>query len=264
MQVDILTLFPEMFQGPLNESLLKKAQEKGLLSLNIINFRDFTVDKHKTADDSPYGGGAGMVMKVEPIKKALSRVTSRESCLAACLPAGRSRVILMCPSGKPLTQEKVKELAKEEHLVIICGHYEGVDERVREMVDEEISIGDYVLTGGELPAMVLVDAVARHIPGVVKEEESVKKDSFYEGLLDYPSYTKPEEFEGKKVPGVLLSGHHAEIERWRRKEALRRTLYRRPDLLARVELSDEDRKLLEEIMTEPENKFSVPSTGGQK
>lgn len=239
MQIDILTLFPDMFQGPLSESLLKKAQEKGLLSVNLANIRDFTSDKHKTADDTPYGGGAGMVMKVEPIAKALSRVSGNES-----------RVILMCPTGKLLTQDKVKELAKEKHLIILCGHYEGVDERVRDLVNEEISIGDYVLTGGELPAMVLVDAIARHIPGVVKEEESVQKDSFYEGLLDYPSYTKPEEFEGKKVPEELLSGHHAEIARWRRKEALKRTLFRRPDLLARIELVEQDRKLLGEILLE--------------
>jgi tRNA (guanine37-N1)-methyltransferase len=237
MQIDILTLFPEMFQGPLNESLLKKAREKGLLSLNIINLRDFTTDKHKTADDTPYGGGVGMVMKVAPIAKALSQLTTHNS-----------QLILMCPTGKLLTQEKIKSLAKEEHLVLLCGHYEGVDERVRELVDEEISIGDYVLTGGELPAMVWVDAVARHIPGVVKEEESVKKDSFYEGLLDYPSYTKPENFEGKKIPEVLLSGHHAEIEKWRRKEALRQTLYRRPDLLAKAKLTEEDKKLLGEII----------------
>lgn len=181
-----------------------------------------------------------MVMKAEPIAKALSNVPSPES-----------KVILMCPTGKLLTQKKIKELAGEEYLIIICGHYEGIDERVREMVDEEISIGDYVLTGGELPAMVLIDAVARHIPGVVKEEESVKKDSFYEGLLDYPSYTKPEEFEGKKVPEVLLSGHHAEIEKWRRKQMLRRTLERRPDILSRADLTDQDRKLLEEIFLEP-------------
>jgi tRNA (guanine37-N1)-methyltransferase len=240
MQIDILTLFPEMFQGPLNESLLKKAQEKGFLSIKAVDLRDFTTDKHRTADDTPYGGGPGMVMKVDPIAKALSRVKSQ-----------KSKTILMCPSGKLLTQDRVKGLAKEEHLIIICGHYEGVDERVRELVEEEISIGDYVLTGGEIPAMVLVDALARHVPGVVKEEESVRKDSFYEGLLDYPSYTRPEEFEGKKVPEVLLSGNHAEIERWRRKEALRRTLYRRPDLLAKLELLDQDCKLLEEIFLEP-------------
>ncbi len=180
-----------------------------------------------------------MVMKVEPISKALARVGGRGG-----------RIVLMCPTGTPLSQEKIKALAKEEHLIILCGHYEGIDERVREMVDEEISIGDYVLTGGEIPAMVLVDAVARQIPGVVKEEESIKKDSFYEGLLDYPSYTKPEEFEDKKVPQVLLSGNHAEIERWRRKEALRRTLERRPELLAEADLSAEDRELIEELLTE--------------
>ncbi len=239
MRIDILTLFPEMFQGPLNESLLKKAQEKGLLSLKIIDIRDYTLDKHKTADDTPYGGGPGMVMKLEPIQKAVS--SKRKA---------KSRIILMCPTGQLLTQEKVKVLAKHEHLIIICGHYEGVDERIRKMVDEEISIGDYVLTGGEIPAMVLVDAVARQIPGMVKEEESVKRDSFYEGILDYPSYTKPEDFEGQKVPKVLLSGHHAEIERWRRKEALKQTLQRRPELLAKAVLGEEDRNLLNEIMSD--------------
>ncbi|MBN3032534.1 MAG: tRNA (guanosine(37)-N1)-methyltransferase TrmD [Candidatus Saganbacteria bacterium] len=237
MNIDILTLFPEMFRGPLDESLLNKARDKGLLDVNLVNIRDFTADKHKTADDSPCGGGAGMVMKVDVIAKALSRVAGRGS-----------RVVFLCPTGKLLTQEKVKELAQTEHLVLLCGHYEGVDERVRALVDEELSIGDYVLTGGELPAMVLIDALARYIPGVVKEAESVKNDSFHDGLLDYPSYTKPEEFSGQKVPDVLLSGHHAAIAKWRRKEALRRTLYRRPDLLASAELSDEDRGLLNEIM----------------
>jgi tRNA (guanine37-N1)-methyltransferase len=236
MRFDILTLFPEMFQGPLNESLLKKAQTKGLLSINLVNLRDFTADKHKTADDSPYGGGVGMVMKVDVIAKALSRVASHES-----------RVIFLCPTGKLLTQEKVKALAGEKHLILLCGHYEGVDERVRELVDEEISIGDYVLTGGELPAMVLIDAIARHIPGVVKEQESVKQDSFYDALLDHPSYTKPEDFEGKKIPEILLSGHHAEIDRWRRKEALRLTFNKRPDLLRQAVLTEQDRELLTEI-----------------
>ena len=247
MKVDVLTLFPEMFQGPITESLLKKAQQKGLLSFNILNLRDFTSDKHKTADDTPYGGGAGMVMKAEPIFSALSRVKSQESPLDF---AGGRRVVLMCPAGERLSQEKVKALAKIEHLIIICGHYEGVDERVKEMVDEEISIGDYVLTGGEIPAMVLVDAIARQIPGVVKEEESVKKDSFYEGLLDYPSYTKPEDIDGRLVPKVLLSGHHAQIERWRRKESLKKTLEGRPDLLAKAELDEDDKKLLGEILLE--------------
>jgi tRNA (guanine37-N1)-methyltransferase len=239
MQVDVLTLFPEMFQGPITESLLKKAQQKGLLSFNIVNIRDFTSDKHKTADDTPYGGGAGMVMKAEPIFSALSQVKSKES-----------RVILMCPAGKRLSQEKANALAKYERLTIICGHYEGLDERIKEMVDEEISIGDYVLTGGEIPAMVLIDAVARQIVGVVKEAQSVKRDSFFEGLLDYPSYTKPEEYEGRPVPPVLLSGHHAEIESWRRKESLKKTLERRPDLLAKAQLNDKDNELLSDIFLE--------------
>jgi len=235
--IDILTLFPEMLRGALDASLLKKARDKGLLTVNLVDLRDFTSDKHKTADDSPYGGGPGMVMKVEPIAKAVARVQGPGT-----------RVILLCPTGQTLTQAKIKELAKAEHLVLLCGHYEGVDERVRGLVDEELSIGDYVLTGGELPALVLTDAVARYLPGVVKEEESVQRDSFHDGLLDYPSYTKPEEFEGKKVPEVLLSGHHAEIEKWRRKESLKRTLERRPDLLARGELSDQDRLMLAEIV----------------
>ncbi|MFC1540466.1 tRNA (guanosine(37)-N1)-methyltransferase TrmD [Candidatus Margulisiibacteriota bacterium] len=247
MQIDILTLFPEMFQGPLSESLLKKAQDKGLFSLKTINIREFTADKHKTADDTPYGGGAGMVMKADVISAALDslgkKVESRKSKV-------ERRIILMCPTGAPLTQEKVRALAKQEHLIILCGHYEGVDERVREMVDEEISIGDYVLTGGEIPAMVLVDAVVRQIPGVVQQEGSVQGDSFFGGLLDHPCYTKPEEAAGKRVPKTLLSGHHAEITRWRRKEALRATFFRRPELLARAGLDQADRKLLGEIVTE--------------
>ena len=256
MWIDVLTLFPDMFQGPLSESLLQKAQQKGLLNLNILNLRDFTSDKHKTADDSPYGGGAGMVMKVDVIARALQAVINqtpqksenRKQNEKTRDQRTENRIILLCPTGQPLTQQKVNLLAKYDSLVLVCGHYEGVDERVRDLVDEEISIGDYVLTGGEIPAMVLIDAVARQIPGVVKEEESVKKDSFYAGLLDYPSYTRPEEFEGKRVPEVLLSGHHAEIEKWRRTEALKKTLERRPDLLAKADLSDEDRKRLEKIL----------------
>lgn len=245
MRFDLLTLFPEMFQGPLNESLLKKAQDKGLLSFNLVNLRDFTTDKHKTADDSPYGGGTGMVMKVDMVVKGI--VFSKEKFESRNSKVD-SRTILLCPTGKVLTQEKVNALAKEKHLIILCGHYEGVDERVRDYVDEEISIGDYVLTGGEIPALVLVDAVARQIPGVVKEADSVANDSFYQELLDYPSYTKPEEFEGRKVPNVLLSGNHAEISRWRRKMALKLTLEKRPELLAKAELAEEDKKLLAEIL----------------
>jgi len=247
VQIDIVTLFPDMFKGPLNESLLKKAQEKSLLSVNIINLRDFTSDKHKTADDSPYGGGAGMVMKVDVVVKALretkKKVENRKQ-------KAESRIVLLCPTGQPLTQAKVNSLAKLDNLGLICGHYEGIDERIRDYVDEEISIGDYVLTGGELPAMVLIDAVARQIPGVVKETESVQKDSFYNSLLDYPSYTRPEEFEGKRVPEVLLSGHHVEIEKWRRKEALKKTLKKRPDLLAKAHLTEDDKVFLDKMASD--------------
>jgi len=239
VRVDILTLFPEMFSGPLSESLLKKAQERDLLSINLVDIRDFTTDKHQTADDSPYGGGPGMVLKPEPIFKAVQSLK----------PKASSRIILMCPTGEKLTQQKAMELAEAEHLIIICGHYEGVDERVRKnLVTEEVSIGDYVLTGGELPAMVLIDCLARLIPGVVKEGESVVRDSFYEGLLDHPSYTKPEEFEGERVPEVLRSGHHEEIEKWRRKEALKLTFFRRPELLASAKLSAEDRQMIQDII----------------
>jgi tRNA (guanine37-N1)-methyltransferase len=226
-----------MFSGPLTESLIKKACDKGLLNINLINIRDFTTDKHKTADDTPYGGGPGMVMKPEPLAKAIKSVLGP-----------KSKVILLCPTGTTLDQEKAKALVKEEHLVLICGHYEGIDERIRKKyVQEEISIGDYVLTGGELPAMVLIDCISRLIPGVVKEEGSVRQDSFYEGLLDHPSYTRPEEFEGEKVPEVLLSGNHKEIEDWRRKESLKKTALRRPDLLAKSKLSEKDKKFIEDM-----------------
>ncbi len=231
MRIDLLTLFPEMFQGPMSESLLKKAQEKGLLNLKIVNIRDYASDKHKMVDDTPYGGGPGMVMKPDVLEKAINdQETSVES----------HRVILMCPTGKRLTHEKVEDLSGYEHLTIVCGHYEGVDERVRKMVDEEISIGDYVLTGGEIPAMVLVDAVARQVPGVIKEDESVRRDSFYNGLLDYPSYTKPAE----GVPEVLLSGDHKKINSWRREKSVEKTLKLCPELLAKADLTEEDKKSL--------------------
>ncbi|MCX5751271.1 MAG: tRNA (guanosine(37)-N1)-methyltransferase TrmD [Candidatus Saganbacteria bacterium] len=239
MRIDILTLFPGILTGPIEESLLKKARDKGLLDIRIINIRDFTVDKHKTADDNPYGGGAGMVLKPEPVFKAVESVGIDKD----------TKVILLSPAGNRLSQKKAKELAKEKHLVLICGHYEGIDERVKEeLVTEEISIGDYVLTGGELPALVLIDAVARFVPGVVKEKESVEKDSFNDkGLLDYPCYTRPEEFRGKKVPEVLLSGNHKKIEHWRKTEALRRTLQRRPDLIDAAKLDKEEQQILKEI-----------------
>ncbi|MBI5701542.1 tRNA (guanosine(37)-N1)-methyltransferase TrmD [Candidatus Saganbacteria bacterium] len=256
MKINVLTLFPEMFEGPFSSSLIKKAIEKKILALNIINIRDFTEDKHKTADDSPYGGGAGMVMKPEPIYNAIKTLyplsfspLSRGRCPELCRGTEGVKIIYMSPTGKQLTNDKAKELSKEENLIIICGHYEGIDERIRKnLVTDEISIGDYVLTGGELPAMVLIDSVSRHIPDVVKEEDSLINDSFYNGLLDHPSYTKPEVFNGENIPAVLMSGHHEEIARYRRKEALRSTFFKRPELLATAKLKKEDTKLLEDII----------------
>jgi len=241
MNIDILTLFPRMFPEVLSESIIGRASERGFLNVRTVDIRDFTEGKHRQADDSPYGGGAGMVMKAEPIAKAIASAKSQ-------VPS--AKVIFMCPSGKLLTQEKAIELSKLENLIILCGHYEGVDERVKTLIDEEISIGDYVLTGGELPAMVLIDAVLRQIPGVVKEEDSVRNDSFFKGLLDYPSFTRPEDFEGQKVPEVLLSGDHKKIEAWRRKQSLKKTLFKRPDLLAKAELEEKDRELVKEIILE--------------
>lgn len=246
MLIDIITIFPGMFQGPFEESIIKKAREKGILQINIHNLRDFTLDKHKTVDDYPYGGGAGMVMKPEPIFRAVEHILANSSSQS-------QKVILMCPQGKVFNQEMAKELAQEEHLIFLCGHYEGIDERVRDyLVTEEISIGDYVLTGGELPAMVIVDSLSRMIPGVVKEMDSVRQDSFYAGLLDYPQYTRPPEFRGWSVPEVLLSGHHERVARWRKKESLRRTWLRRRDLLDKLSLDKEGEKMLKEIQEEME------------
>ncbi len=245
MFFDIMTLFPDMFSGPFTESILARANENGLLEINVIDIRDYTYDKHNVADDYPYGGGAGMVMKLEPIYRAWEDLLKQRGEDAP--------VILLSPQGKTLNQDMVKRLSNEKGLTLICGHYEGVDERVRQnIVTEEISIGDYVLTGGEIAAAVLVDAVARMIPGVLGDEQSKIEDSFYNGLLDYPHYTRPREFCGMEVPDVLLSGDHARIARWRRKKALCRTLLRRPDLLEKKELSSEDKKLLEEIKAELE------------
>jgi tRNA (guanine37-N1)-methyltransferase len=241
MRIDILTLFPEYFQGPFTVSMVKRAVEKKALDLRVTYLRDFAEGKRKTADDVPYGGGAGMVMKPEPLIKGIQR-----------LKKGRKKVkvILLSPQGKPLNHELVMELVKEKSLLLVCGHYEGVDERVMELVDEEISLGDFVLTGGEPAAAVLVDALARFLPGVVGDRESVEKDSFFNGLLDYPHYTRPHVFKGLKVPGVLLSGNHKNIERWRRKESLKNTLLKRPDLLNRAVLSEGDRELIREIQKE--------------
>ncbi|MFP4661133.1 MAG: tRNA (guanosine(37)-N1)-methyltransferase TrmD [Halanaerobiales bacterium] len=242
MFFDILTLFPEMFEGPFSESIIARARDRGILDINLINIRDFSEDKHNTADDTPYGGGAGMVMKIEPIYRAWQSIYRKR---------GESPVVMLSPQGRRLNQKIVKDLSREEGLILLCGHYEGIDERVREeIVTDEISIGDYVLTGGEIAAIVLVDAVSRMLPGVLGDEQSKVEDSFYNGLLDYPNYTRPREFNGREVPEVLLSGNHALIERWRRKKALQRTLLRRPDLLEKKQLDSEEIELLEEIKNE--------------
>ena len=219
MKFDVLTLFPEMFEI-LNQSIIGKAIEKELIDINLINIRDFSKDKHKKVDDTPYGGGAGMVMKPDVVYDAYQSIKDRNA-----------KVIYMSPQGKPLNQKKVEELSKENHLIILCGHYEGIDQRVLDkIVDEEISIGDYVLTGGEIPAMVLIDSVSRYVEGVLKED-SIKEESFSNGLLEYPQYTRPEVFEGMKVPEVLLSGHHENIEKWRKEKSLEITKKKRPELL---------------------------------
>ena len=219
MKFDVLTLFPEMFT-PLQESIIGRAREKELIQINLINIRDFSKDKHKKVDDTPYGGGAGMVMKPDVVYDAYASVKDE-----------KAKVIYLSPQGKVLNQEKVKELSKEQHLILLCGHYEGIDQRVLdEIVDEEISIGDYVLTGGELPAMVLIDSVSRYVEGVLNDE-STAEESFASNLLEYPQYTRPEEFHGNKVPEVLISGHHENIKKWREEKSLEVTKRKRPDLL---------------------------------
>lgn len=221
MQFDVLTLFPEMFE-PIKQSILGKAIENEKIKLKLVNIRDFSKDKHKKVDDTPYGGGAGMVMKPDVVYDAYKLVYEENA-----------KVIYLSPQGKTLNQKKVEELSKEKHLILLCGHYEGIDQRVIDkIVDEEISIGDYVLTGGEIPAMVLIDTVSRYIDGVLNQE-SIKEESFSQGLLEYPQYTRPEVFEGEKVPEILLSGHHENIEKWRKEQALKITKQKRPDLLKR-------------------------------
>lgn len=233
MQFDVLTLFPEMFE-PLNESIIGRAKEKGLININLINIRDFSKNKHKKVDDTPYGGGAGMVMMPDVVYDAYKSLDSKDA-----------KVIYMSPQGQKLNQKKVVELSKEKHIILLCGHYEGIDQRViDEIVDEEISIGDYVLTGGELPAMIVIDSVSRYIDGVLKDD-STKEESFSEGLLEYPQYTRPEVFNGKQVPEVLLSGHHENIDKWRREQSLINTKKKRPDLLENIELSEKDKRILE-------------------
>ena len=223
MKITVLTLFPDMFPGILNDSIIKRAVENSLVDFEIINFRDFSTNKHKTVDDTPYGGGAGMLLQVEPIYLALKSVEGNEDALK----------ILLTPQGKTYNQTVAKELKDYKHIILICGHYEGFDERVREYVDLELSIGDYVLTGGEIAALAVIDSLVRLIPGVLGSEESYQHDSFYEDSLDYPQYTKPREFNGSKVPDVLLSGNHKEIAKWREEMKNKRTEERRPDLLVK-------------------------------
>lgn len=246
MRISILTIFPEMVRAPLEESILKRAREKGLLQIDVVNIRDFATDRHQSTDDYPYGGGPGMVMKPDPIYAALRAACSGEDPPDQAMP-GRE-ILVTSPAGEVFDQAMAQALAECSHLVIVCGHYEGVDDRVRELVQaREVSIGDYVLTGGELPSLVIADAVSRLVPGVLGGEGSAAEESFSEGLLEYPQYTRPFEFEGRKVPEVLLSGHHEEVRRWRRRQSLERTLERRPELLDETRLTEEDRRFLAEI-----------------
>lgn len=237
MKIDILSLFPEMFVSPFNESIIKRAREKGLLEINLINIRDFAPGKHQQADDYPFGGGAGMVMKADVVVPAITSCKTTDSW-----------VVYLSPQGKTLNQGRVEDLGQKNHLVLLCGHYEGIDYRVMEMVDEEISIGDYILTGGELAAMVVVDAVSRMIPGVLGAEESASEESFSGSLLEYPHYTRPRTYQGQEVPEVLLSGHHENIRRWRKQQSLLITLLKRPELLLNREYDAEEKELLQEIL----------------
>lgn len=241
MNFHILTLFPEMVMNGLHTSIIGRAAAKNLLSIEAINIRDYAFNKHQSVDDYPYGGGAGMLMQAEPVYLAYKAVEEKTK-------KKKLRVVYLSPQGDTFTQKMAEELAKEEDLVLLCGHYEGIDERVlEEIVTDYVSIGDYVLTGGELPAMVMVDTISRLVPGVLHNDVSAEFESFQDNLLEYPQYSRPEEWHGKKVPSVLLSGHHANIEKWRREQSILRTKERRPDLLEKCELTEKDRKWLEEM-----------------
>ena len=239
MKFHVLTLFPDFFASPLRQSIIGRAIERGIIAVELHNIRDYAKDRHRTVDDTPYGGGAGMVLKVEPVVDAIEAVKAGLK--------GRGLTILTTPQGERLEQKRVESLAQYDELIIVCGRYEGVDERIRAFVDIELSVGDYILTGGEIAALVLIDAVGRLVPGVVGEADSLKSESFTEGLLEYPQYTRPPEFRGLKVPEVLLSGHHEEIRRWRRKESLKRTLERRPEPIEQAPLTEEDREMIKEL-----------------
>lgn len=238
MKFDVLTLFPEMFE-PLKQSIIKRASEKKLVDINLVNIRDFSEDKHNKVDDTPYGGGAGMLMKPDVVDRAYNSVKSENA-----------KVIYLTPQGKMLNQKIVKDLSKQEHLILLCGHYEGIDQRVLDkIVDEEISIGDYVLTGGELPAMVLIDSVSRYVEGVLSNE-STEEESFSNGLLEYPQYTRPEVFDNVKVPDVLISGHHENIRKWRRERSLENTFKKRPEMLENIELTKNEKDYIEKLKKE--------------
>ena len=245
MNFVVLTLFKDMVENCMNTSIMGRAIDKGLINLDVIDIRDYACNKHNRVDDYPYGGGAGMVMQAEPVYKAC------EAARTLLKEKGKTRLIYLSPIGRTFTQEVAKELAEEESLIFLCGHYEGIDERVLEMeVDDYISLGDFVLTGGELPAACVMDAVARLVPGVLNNDDSASDESFEGNTLEYPQYTRPEEFMGKIVPEVLLSGHHANIARWRREQSLLRTMEHRPDLMEKVELDKKDKKFLKEIQSE--------------
>ncbi|MBR0510279.1 MAG: tRNA (guanosine(37)-N1)-methyltransferase TrmD [Clostridia bacterium] len=241
MRIDILTLFPDMCRAVFSESILGRAVEKGAITVNAVNIRDYTLDKHNRVDDSPYGGGMGMLMQAQPIFDCYRAIEAEAET--------RPFVVYLSPQGEVLTQKKAKTLSEKAHLVLLCGHYEGVDERVlEEIVDEEISIGDYVLTGGELPALVLTDCIARMLPGVLPNEEAYSEESHFSGLLEYPQYTKPAVWNDREVPEVLLSGHHANIDKWRREQSILRTARRRPDLLEKAELTEKEREWLRQTL----------------
>ena len=239
MKINIMTLFPEACEAVLSESIIGRAREKGYIEVNCINIRDFTEDKHNRVDDAPYGGGMGMLMQTQPVCDCYKSICDKKG--------GKSHLIYLSPCGQVLTQEKVKELAEMDEITLLCGHYEGIDQRIIDsIVDEQISIGDYVLTGGELPAMVLTDAVARMIPGVLPNDEAKELESHYDGLLEYPQYTRPYEWNGEKVPDILISGHHENIDKWRREQSLLMTAKFRPDMLKKAKLSDKDKAFLRE------------------
>ncbi|GAB2319093.1 tRNA (guanosine(37)-N1)-methyltransferase TrmD [Alkalibacterium sp. s-m-22] len=246
MKIDVVTLFPEMFDGPLGHSIVSRAIDKGIVEVNRVNFRQFGKGKHQVVDDTPYGGGAGMLLKPEPLFDAMESIEERS-------PETKKRVILMDPAGKPFNQAMAEEFSEEEHLVFLCGHYEGYDERIRSLVTDEVSLGDYVLTGGELAAMVMIDASVRLLPNVLGNAASAQTDSHSSGLLEHPHYTRPAEYKGMGVPDVLMSGNHAKIDEWRHKESLKRTYFRRPDMLEDRDLTKQEQQWIKEFQLDQES-----------